>query len=251
MMSELHLTDEILMAFADGELEETMVAAVALAMAQDPVVARKIVDFQQSRRLTRSAYASSLASDVPLELQAAISAQIKAYEGTGKGAKELAPHEPRSARLGRSYPFMKMAVAASFAAIAAATGYFIGRHEQPEAGQIAQLEAPLIRQELNRLGSGREVKLPIGRLRVISTYKLADGTLCREFRLQSVSGAADAVACQAGEWNVTFALANPTGSAEYMPSSGSDLMGTYLQNLGAGRALEGEVEAKALAEAAR
>ena len=40
----------------------------------------------------------------------------------------------------------------------------------------------------------REVKLPMGRLRVISTYKLADGTLCREFRLQSASGAADAVA---------------------------------------------------------
>ena len=82
-MSELHLTDEILMAFADGELDEPMVAAVALAMAQDPVVARKVVDFQQSRRLTRSVFASNLAPDVPSELRAAISAQIEAYEATG------------------------------------------------------------------------------------------------------------------------------------------------------------------------
>ena len=55
-MSELHLSDEILMAFADGELDEPIAAAVAKAMAEDPGIARRIVDFQKSRRLTRSAF---------------------------------------------------------------------------------------------------------------------------------------------------------------------------------------------------
>jgi len=246
-MSELHLTDEILMAFADGELDEPMAAAVAQVMAEDPIVARKIVDFQQSRRLTRSAYASSLASDVPAELRAAVSAQIKAFEGKDKKGEKPTLHELRSARSGRPYPFMTIAMAASVAAIAVAIGFFIGRHEQPEAGRIAQLDDSLVRQELSRLESGREVELPIGRLRAISTYKLADGRLCREFRLQSASGAADAVACREGEWNVTFALATPTASAEYVPSAGGDLMEAYLQSLGVGKPLDGEVEAKALA----
>ena len=34
-MSELHLSNEVLMAFADGELDEPIAAAVAKAMADD------------------------------------------------------------------------------------------------------------------------------------------------------------------------------------------------------------------------
>ena len=247
-MSELHLTDEILMAFADGELEEPVAAAVARVMAQDPAVARKIVEFQQSRRLTRSVFASNLAPDVPTELRAAISAQIEAYEAASKADERPAPVETKSLWARRAYP-MKMALAASFAAVAIAAGYFIRWQSQPEAGRFAHLEDPLVFRELSRLESGREAALPVGRLRVISTYRLPDGSLCREFRLQSTSTATDAVACRTDEWNVTFALAEPTKSAEYVPSSGGDLVDTYLGTLGAGSPLEGEAEAKALVEA--
>jgi hypothetical protein len=249
-MSELHLTDEILMAFADGELDEPVAAAVASVMAQDPAVARKIVEFQQSRRLTRSVFASNLAPDVPTELRAAISAQIEAYEVANKADERPELVEPKRLWPRTAYP-MKMALAASFAAVAVATGYFIGSQSQPEAGRLAVLEDPLIFKELSRLGSGREAELPIGRLRVISTYRLQNGSVCREFKLQSPSAATDAVACRSDEWNITFALAEPAKSAEYVPSSGGDLMDTYLGNLGAGNPLEGEAEAKALIEASR
>jgi hypothetical protein len=249
-MSELHLTDEILMAFADGELEEPVAAAVARVMAQDPAVARRVVEFQQSRRLTRSVYASNLAPDVPAELRAAISAQIEAYEAAGKAGERPEPLETKRLSARRAYP-MKMALAASFAAVAVAAGYFAGWQSQPEAGRFAHLEDPLVFRELSRLESGREAELPVGRLRVISTYRLQDGSLCREFRLQSTSTATDAVACRTDEWNVTLALAEPTKSAEYVPSSGGDLVDAYLGNLGAGSPLEGEAEAKALVEASR
>ncbi|MEE1655454.1 hypothetical protein VB618_04525 [Microvirga sp. CF3062] len=249
-MSELHLTDEILMAFADGELDEPVAAAVARVMAQDPAIARKIVEFQRSRRLTRSFFASNLAPDVPSELHAAISAQIEAYEATSQSGDRPTPIETRNLRPSRPYP-MRMALAASFAAVAVAAGYLIGQQSQPEAGRLAQLEDPLVRQELSRLGSGREVELPIGRLRVVSTYRLANESLCREFRLHSTSSATNAVACRSDEWNVTFALATPVKEAEYMPSSGGDLVDAYLGNLGAGSPLEGEAEAKALAEFVR
>jgi hypothetical protein len=249
-MSELHLTDEILMAFADGELEEPVAAAVARVMAQDPAVARKVVDFQQSRRLTRSVFAGNLAPDVPTKLRAAISAQIEAYEATSKADERPELVEPKRLWPRMAYP-MKMALAASFAAVAVATGYFAGWQSQPEAGRLATLEDPLVFRELSRLESGREAELPVGRLRVISTYRLQNGSVCREFKLQSPSAATDAVACRSDEWNVTFALAEPTKSAEYVPSSGGDLMDAYLGNLGAGNPLEGEAEAKALIEASR
>lgn len=249
-MSELHLTDEILMAFADGELDEPVAAAVARVMAQDPAVARKIVEFQQSRRLTRSVFARNLVPDVPNELRAAISAQIEAYEMASAAGKEPRPAEAKRIWSSRYSP-MKMALAASLAAVAVASGYVIGQHSQPGAGRLAHLEDPLVLKELSRLESGREVELPVGRMRVVSTYRLPNESLCREFRLQSASTTAGAVACRSDEWKVTFALAEPAKGAEYVPSSGGDLVDTYLGNLGAGSPLEGEAEAKALAQVSR
>ncbi|MFC1460326.1 hypothetical protein ACETIH_27185 [Microvirga arabica] len=249
-MSELHLTDEILMAFADGELDEPVAAAVARVMAQDPAVARKIVEFQQSRRLTRSVFASNLTPDVPSELRAAISAQIKAYEAASAAGEKRQPVEAKSLWARGAFP-IQMALAASLAAVAVTAGYLIGQQSQPVAGRLAQLEDPRVLRELSRLESGREAELPVGRLRVISTYRLPDQSLCREFRLQSTSTATGAVACRTDEWTVTFALAEPAKGAEYVPSSGGDLVESYLGNLDAGNPLEGEAEVKALAESVR
>jgi hypothetical protein len=251
-MSQLHLSDEILMAFADGELEEPTAAAVAKAMAEDATVAKRIMDFQQSRRLTRSAFSTALMPDVSPELRAAVLAQVKSYEAASesKAAPDIKP--PQNEWLGRQRPFMQMALAASIAAIALALGYFVGWQGRPAPdGLIAQLESPLIHHELNGSASGKDVELPFGRLRVISTYRLANGSLCREFRLQSSTERAEAVACRNGEWNATFALASAVNNAEYTPSGGGDPVVAYLQSIGAGQPLVDEAEAKALAETAR
>jgi hypothetical protein len=147
---------------------------------------------------------------------------------------------------------MQMALAASIAAIALALGYFMGWQGKPRPdGLIAQLESPFVRHELNRSASGKDVELPFGRLRVISTYRLPNGSLCREFRLQSSTESAEAVACRNGEWNATFALASTVNNAEYTPSGGGDPVAAYLQSIGAGQPLVDEAEARALAETAR
>jgi anti-sigma factor RsiW len=255
-MSQLHLSDEILMAFADGELDEPVAAAVAKAMAEDPGLARRVVDFQQSRRLTRSAFSSTLAPDVPPALYAAVSAQVKAFEAgnaVDDTVTEFKLRTPAAARSGRTYPsFMKMALAASVAALAVAAGYFAGQREASGSnGLIAQLESPSVRHALSTAASGQDVELPTGRLRVISSYRLANGSLCREFKLQGAAGAANAIACRRGEWNVDFAAAKPAGSADYIPSDGADPVSAYLQSVNAGDPLVGAAEAQALTEAAR
>jgi hypothetical protein len=252
MMSQLHLSDEILMAFADGELEEPTVAAIAKAMAEDPIIAKRIMGFQQSRRLTRSAFSAALMPDVPPELRAAVSAQIKAYETASTTQSEADVKPLWNIRLVRREAFMQTALAASVAAIALVLGYFAGWHGRSEAnGLIAQLESPIVRQELNTTASGKDVDLPFGRLRVISTYRLANGSVCREFRLQSSIEKTEAVACRNGEWNTTFALADPVNDAGYLPSAGGDSIAAYLHNIGAGQPLVDDAEAKALAEASR
>jgi hypothetical protein len=251
-MSQLHLSDEILMAFADGELDEPVAAAVAKAMVESPGIAKRVVDFQQSRRLTRSAFANGSAPAVPPELYAAVSAQIRAFDAANDHVARPDFSEARRARSRRWSPFVNVALAASVAAIAVAVGYFAGRQNALSTGSlIAQLEHPLIRSELSRIPSGREVELPAGRMRVISTYRVANGSLCREFRLQASSSTANAVACHKGDWNVAFAVTGAVNPADYIPSDGSDLTASYLQNAGAGEPLVEAAEAKALAEAVR
>ncbi len=256
-MSQLHLSDEILMAFADGELDEPVAAAVAKAMVESPGIAKRVVDFQQSRRLTRSAFATGSAPAVPPELYAAVSAQIRAFEAANDRVAEPGVvvgnfGGERRVRARRWSPFLNLALAASVAAVAVAVGYFAGRQSTWSTDSlIAQLDHPLVRSELSRIPSGGEVELPAGRMRVISTYRVANGSLCREFRLQASSGAANAVACHKGEWNVAFAVTGTVNPAEYIPSDGSDLTASYLQNAGAGEPLVEAAEMKALAEAAR
>ena len=249
-MSQLYLSDEILMAFADGELEEPTATAIAKAMAEDPAVAKRIMDFQQSRRLTRSAL--SALPDVPPELQAAVSARIAAYEAADEARTPPAviPASSEAARPRRS--FLPIALAASIVAGSLGLGYFVGRQDRSEANRLmAQLDNPVVHRELNTIASGKNVELPFGRLRVISTYRVANGSLCREFRLQSRAEEAQAVACRNGGWNVKFALAGPSKSSEYVPSGESDLVTAYLQSMNAGQPIVDEAEVRALSESAR
>jgi hypothetical protein len=251
-MSQLHLSDEILMAFADGELDEPVASAVEQAMLVDPTVTRRIADFLRSRRLTRSAFSREPLPEVPPELRAAVLAQIDAYAKADNAPTK--PETPEGVHRPRRDPWFSpsRALAASVAALTIATAsYLVGQHQAlptRPASLVAQLDDPPVQNALSTVASGQDVTLPLGRMRVISTYRLANGSLCREFRLQGSSGAAAAVACRNGDWNVTFAMAGPEGNAAYTPSSGDDLVATYLQDAGAGEPLVDAAETKALAE---
>jgi hypothetical protein len=253
-MSQLHLGDEILMAFADGELDEPMANAVEQAMLADPSVARRITDFMRSRRLTRSAFFIGGSLDVPGDLRAAVLVQIDAVEAVGSQSAKPVPLQNPPAARSSIWSSLKWPLAASFAALTIAlASYFAGQQQARPAhptGLIAQLGDSPVQEALSTVPSGQDVTLPVGRMRVISTYRLATGSICREFRLQATSGAATAVACRDDAWNVTFALANAESSA-YTPSGGGDLVASYLEDLGAGAPLSDAAEVGALAGGSR
>jgi hypothetical protein len=251
-MAQLHFSDEILMAFADGELDEHVAASVEQAMTQDPIIARRVAEFLRSRRLIRSAFPEETASDVPPELRAAVQAHIERFEGQSSDQPK-STKRPASWRLAiAGWQRFGMAMAASLAALAVATGGFLlGRQDMRPAssGSIAYLGTSEVKRVLGERPSGQEQELSFGRMRVISTFRMADGSLCREFKLQTNSGTSDAVACRDRDWTITFALASPAASAAYVPSDGTDLMANYLQNSGAGEPLVNGAEIQALEEA--
>ncbi|PVE22397.1 hypothetical protein DC522_21165 [Microvirga sp. KLBC 81] len=239
------------MAFADGELDERVSATVEQAMASDPAIAKRVAEFLRSRRLIRSAFPEETAFDVPPELKAAVQAQIDRFEEHVHPqphpefrALPNAPFSTRWRRLG-------MALAASIASLALATaGYLAGRQslQPPSPGPIAHLSTPEISHLLSEIQSGQEQELSFGRIRVISTFRMANGSLCREFKLNAPSGTSDAVACHANGWMITFAVASAATSGAYLPSGGADLMASYLQNAGAGEPLLDAAEIQALSE---
>ncbi len=253
-MAQLHLNDEILMAFADGGLEEPVAAMVEQAMASDPAIAKRVAGFLLSRRLVRSAFPEEMAADVPPELRAAVQAQIDRFElPSGQEARTRVWTKITRPFVGKG--LLGMTLAASVASLAFATaGYLLGRQNPPPsqgAGPIALLADPQIGRILSESRSGQEQDLPSGRVRVISTFRVANGTLCREFRLQAPSGISDAVACRNGGWRITFAVAEATTVGAYVPSGGGGLMESYLQNAGAGEPLQDAAEVEALREAER
>lgn len=248
-MTQLHLSDEVLMAFADGELDEQMVASVELAIASDPAIAGRVAGFLRSRRLVRSAFPEETAADVSPALRAGVQALIDRFEPP---ARQAAP-----SRLGATLraPFTRqrprvMALAASIAGLAlAVSGYMVGRQHSPlsgAAGAIAHLADPQVEQILSGVRSGQEQDLPFGSMRVISTFRVANGALCREFRLQTAPGALGGVACHDGAWRITFAVAETTPQDGYVPSDSSSPLETYLQNAGAGEPLVEAAEIEAL-----
>jgi hypothetical protein len=254
-MSQLHLSDEILMAFADGELDEPAAGAIEQAMLSNPAITQRVIGFLRSRRLIRSTFTRDVALSVPPELQAAVQAQISAFDAANDRGAEGTIHPRRNAFQRRHWLSGGVALAASVAALAiAGVGYFAGQQNIPSpyaSGLVARLEDPLVHQVLDTGGSGQEAELAIGRIRMVSTYRLANGSLCREFTLQAASGKAAAIACRTDDWKITFALASPAADTAYTPSSGGDLMAAYLQDIGVGEPLLGATETKALTEKGR
>src|SRR5579883_1234043 len=67
----MRISDEVLMAYADGELDTTARAEVERAMAADPQIGRRVAEHEALRARLRSTYDSVLNEPVPDRLRAA------------------------------------------------------------------------------------------------------------------------------------------------------------------------------------
>jgi hypothetical protein len=252
------LTDEILMAFADGELDEPVRGAVEEAMAKDPAIGERVAEYMRSRRLVQSALSTEDHLAVPPALRAAVVRQALAAEGKARENTRLAALNDGAARSATSAGYrlsrMSLRLAASLAAFAVGTGIFFagrwtGSHEPAGQALVARLDSSPVRRTLSAAVSGQQHDLEAGQFRAIATYRSGNGGICREFTLQDASGKANAVACRSNsDWNVTFALVEPAQTSGYAPADGSDLIGAYLQKVNAGGPLEPPSEREALSK---
>jgi hypothetical protein len=243
-MNQVHLADEALMAYADGELDDSVVAAVEEAMRSDAGVPPRITAFIRSRQLARRVLAEP-GSAADAEAVSRVTAMILERSGPA-GPLPIGERWRRSVRTLRHLP-----LAACLVLGAGVAGYLSRGLLEPSAGGaetlVAALEGDDVGRALGTTPSGKEAMTPAGRVRLVSSYRDAAGGLCREFRLERSRESVAAVACRAGaDWEVAFAAVTPSGGGAYAPAGGDEVTDLYLQKSRLGTPLSAADEAAAL-----
>jgi hypothetical protein len=215
-----------LMAYADGELDLSLAAALEEAMKSDPQLVSELVGFIRSRRIAKAAAMSAPG----------------AYSG---GIPEILRGEPKPtiARRSRGRHYPALLLAAGIAAAAFFGGTLLDQLRP--GGTLQLLESAEMAAALNSKPSGSEAEIGGRTLRLVGTFQ-SPSTVCREAEVSGRDGRTNAVMCRsAGTWSP--ALTMTARERGYEPAAGSTIVDGYLASIGAEPVAQG-AEMQALEE---
>jgi hypothetical protein len=245
------ISDELLMAFADGELALQEQEEIEAALAEDELLAERLAVFMETRNELQRVMKPLIDEPVPAALQASLAAAVL----TTRQNPSAIPEQPEtvvsfrqrasSASTGRpaastiTAPW-GMALAASFVGIAVGLGGFLlgqSTASAPVGTKSALSEA------LETLPSGGDRTLSgAENLHMIASFRDAEGHFCREYELKTANAVTTAVACHgAAGWQTRFALSNPVAEG-YVPASTEETLDAFLAAIGAGAPLSPDQE---------
>ncbi|HUN74358.1 MAG TPA: hypothetical protein VMU40_07580 [Steroidobacteraceae bacterium] len=207
----MSLSDEILMAYADDELEPAQRAAVEQAMACDPDLARRVAEHKALRERLHRAYDPVLREPIPANL---LAAAREPPAGSPDNVIALQPRAPRR----RPAPWQWAAMAASLL-VGLGIGQLTrwGGASDPLAARNGQLLARgALAEALNQqLASTQDPHSP---MQVGISYLAKDGSYCRTFTWADRGGLAG-LACREGrDWQVQMLMqsaSGPEGEGQY------------------------------------
>lgn len=256
-MSRREFDDETLMAFADGELDAETTATVEAAMETDDDLVARVAAFIESRALAASTLKPLIDEPVPEALTRSVQRMID--EARERAADPSSPQVsannvvtflPRDTRPARSTWVMPLA--ASLAAVVfGAGGYLAGQAGAPASANLAMttINDAAVAKALDSTASGTDVALGDATLKLVSSFRDASGTLCREFELHRASrSAVVSIACRPEQdWDVRLAVAAPAAGGDYVPAGATETVDSYMTTINAGAPLSETEEKKALA----
>ncbi|MHB8812910.1 MAG: anti-sigma factor family protein [Steroidobacteraceae bacterium] len=237
--------DEVLMAYADDELDARTRAAVEAAMVSDPEIARRVARHKALRSRFRSAFDKVLDEPVPTRL-------LKVMHGAPADSREnnIVPMRGRQARRARHWSWPQWtAVAASLIVGVIAGRLALVRFPGPIVMRDGQVLASgaLADALSNQLAADQSTANPV---RIGVSFRSKSGQYCRTFDLAS-PGALAGLACRAaGEWRVrvlarTESDAGGSGSYRQAASSMPPAVIAAVGDLMAGEPLDAQAEAAA------
>ncbi|WP_291296238.1 hypothetical protein [Elioraea sp.] len=244
VQKEHAITDEQLMAFADGALDDAEAEAVAAAIAGDDALVARLEALERGGRLARDAFAGIAAEPVPARLVAAVIAADRATMPSVRAAN--APRQPAPWRIGA-------AIAAGIVA-GVVLGPILAGIAEREPGRGASLAAlpPHVEAAFGQELSGERVASGEQRSFVLlASHRLPDGTFCRSFAIEGEDRGAGLACKRGGRWEVDAFLRQANeqvGGASFRPASGTDpLIEEKLERGQAGAPLSAAEEAEARA----
>jgi hypothetical protein len=198
----MKLTDEELMAYADGEMSAIDAKRVEAAMAADSALAARVARFRAVRRALHTAYDSVLLEPVPERLRALLGDVAASEPAPQRAPVDLAAHrEKRQPRFG---PPAWAAMAASLI-----IGVLAGRAVLP-SGDLLIDNGRYAGADLTRVLDARlasDIANQSGATRVGLTFRARDGEICRTFSHTARADALSGLACREGErWTVQLAV---------------------------------------------
>jgi len=237
------LSDEVLMAYADGELDIQTREQVEEAITKDPEIARRVASHKALRDALRSSFDPVLDEPVPDRLVAAARASSPA-----PSYPRVVPLRRHSAAA-RSWPKWA-AIAASFVLGALVLQFGSNLHI---SGSITERDGQLLasgalEQALsNQLTKNQPARAPV---QIGVSFRSKDGNYCRTFQLRQATSLAGLACREENKWRVEIlarADASPAGNPEYRPA-GSALPSSVIQAVNetiAGDPLDADAEGDA------
>ncbi|MCL6654795.1 hypothetical protein A6R70_21150 [Agrobacterium rubi] len=239
-MSEKQFDDEILMAFADGELDEERSLALERALEQDDALAERLADFLDSRALVSDALKPLINEPIPEALAAKVAEIAQASTLKTAEPPEVLAFTPKKITPTRNVSSWVLPLAASLiAVISGIAGFSIGQIGSENTGFDQSIASALDRET-----SGQDITLAGSRkvLNIIATFRDESGAVCREYEVKDAATNTLSISCQEnGGWATRLALTLPTTEG-YAPASSHETVSAYLTSINAGAPLSKEEE---------
>ena len=240
------ISDEALMMFADGTLDDAAMEEMARAIEANPALEQRLAAFLETRDALKGAFADVMNEKPPKRLVAAIMAGQEAT---------VVPFRPRAGqpqtKPQRRAGLVPLAMAAGLAGFAAGlAGFLAGQNVAMPGSAVAALAAArgpglaalAVARDGEKVAFGADLAGSI-----TGSYRMGDRRICRTLSVEHArsGSAAEGVACQSGDgWRIEMALPRDAASQAFRPATGTGPIDALLEAGGAGPALPAsEIEA--------
>jgi hypothetical protein len=229
------ISDDTLMAYADGELDAAARAAVESAMQNDPQIEKRVAQHRALRLKVLAAYSTELSEPIPERLLMAARRVPSMQGGNVVNLQEARAAMERSAprAVPRRPSWQSAGALAASLVVGVAVGFFMwGRSQSPLVlgpGGALVARGPLAQALSNQLASEQS---PSSAVRVEVSFLAKSGEYCRTFLL-SGEASPSGLACRHGdEWQVQTLAGGPAaaGESEYR-TAGSGLPASILKSV--------------------
>lgn len=237
---------EILTAYVDGELDDSLRREVDEAIHIDATLRATVDQLQASRIMVRDAFAGVLDAPVPARL-------TQALESVDTHDKVI--RLPTPERMNNSW--MSLAMAASVSLTVGALVGFLLADNRPQA--MPETTADLVQRVLETMPTGSTLISSDERSEVtsLSSFRIQDGRICREFEQRTAAQQGTGIACRnplTADWQTQIlvtssrALSDVRAGESYTPAAGAaDPLDWVFDHLGAAPALNAAEEAELIA----